>query len=369
MITSELLIQDVSGGNQGTVLGALSRIASMARHSQFYAAVAYANLRGVNTLFSAFGRSCEGWGGLPKRWLVTCDFGLTQPAALRHLLRAANSQVRVPSGDFLLAHGLRPRECFHPKLYVFQCDREGSLALVVGSANLTAGGLGIGVEAVAQMEAAPSRDRRGKRAFRRLRQSLEWFERAWADATVVDEAFISAYSSVRPRYVHDEDRSSLVRRTAQAAKTLGLSEGDLARWTAAEVFWIETRRLYSNRGPARAGSQLDMPRGTRVFFGFASSSVERNTIFGSVQLRYGTNPPVARTIKYANNQMDKINLPIPDNGGPASYADATLVFRRKGRTSFDLRLATPTEARRLFRASARQGLGYEMTGGRRYGFL
>ena|ERR1700753_1664742 len=203
MITSELIIQDVISGNQGTVLDALSRIASSSTHSQFYAAVAYANLRGVNALFTAFGRSCEGWNGLPKRWLITCDFGLMQPSALRHLLRATNSQVRVPSGDFLLTHGLRPRECFHPKLYVFQCHREGSLALVVGSANLTAGGLGIGVEAVAQIEAAPSRNQGEERAFRQLRQSVDWFERAWAGATVVNEAFISAYSGVRPRFVHD----------------------------------------------------------------------------------------------------------------------------------------------------------------------
>src|SRR5581483_10115396 len=107
--------------------------------------------------------------------------------------------------------------------------------------------------------------------------------------------------------------------------------------------WVQVEELYKNRGPDKAGNQLDLPRGARVFFGFPADDVPRNTIFGNVVIVCDGYDPVVRSMRFGNNMMDKINLPVPGQHGPGTYDHSFLLFEkigpeRQGRHVFRLRL-------------------------------
>ena len=61
---------------------------------------------------------------------------------------ATNSEVRVPNGKRVLQdERLRPPTAFHTKAYLFRtADSASPLALMIGSANLTASALAVGAE-------------------------------------------------------------------------------------------------------------------------------------------------------------------------------------------------------------------------------
>lgn len=91
--------------------------------------------------------SKDGWK-MAKDWLQDCldrgcrielfvgtDFYRTDPSALRE----AEALLRGRTGCALWICRRNPKSVFHPKLYVFESDNE--IVAVVGSANLTSGGL------------------------------------------------------------------------------------------------------------------------------------------------------------------------------------------------------------------------------------
>ena len=105
-------------------------------------AVAFASVAGVNELLDSILA-----GRLPTRshWLFGLDNCITHPDAIERAMKLKGAEVRVSNGQ-------RGVWIFHPKLYWFSDDGSNS-SLVLGSANLTAGGLGGNVEAVAALEA------------------------------------------------------------------------------------------------------------------------------------------------------------------------------------------------------------------------
>jgi hypothetical protein len=103
--------------------------------------------------------------------------------------------------------------------------------------------------------------------------------------------------------------------------------------------------VVSNRGPYREGNQIDMPRGSRVFFGFPDAPLPRNSPIGQIQIRYGDHAGL-HNLRFGNNQMDKLDLPIPNIEGPFSYRNSTLLFVKEGAASFQLAVGTATTAAR-----------------------
>lgn len=105
-------------------------------------AVAFASVAGITELLDSILA-----GRLPARsyWLFGLDSCITHPDAIERAMKLEGAQVRI-------ADGQRGVWIFHPKLYWFSGDESNS-SLVMGSANLTAGGLGGNVEAVAALKA------------------------------------------------------------------------------------------------------------------------------------------------------------------------------------------------------------------------
>lgn len=102
-------------------------------------AVAFLNDRGLSLvedeLQAALDRGCA------VRLFVGTDFYLTDPKTLRRLQRSFKQQGR--SELFLV--GQNPKAIFHPKVYVVEKSEE--IIAIVGSANLTGGGLSDNQEA------------------------------------------------------------------------------------------------------------------------------------------------------------------------------------------------------------------------------
>ena len=113
------------------------------------------------------------------RGIVGDAFGVTQPEALRRLLKEGSTvrMAQVATGTF------------HPKLYMVPYD--DSLGAIVGSANLTGGGLEANEEASIAL--------RGHNDEAPIPNLLDYFRGLWdANAVVLDEDWINQYEKEYP---------------------------------------------------------------------------------------------------------------------------------------------------------------------------
>jgi len=369
--------QDARTGRIEEVLSALEG-ASLAAgsYTNLDVAVAYASDAGVALLDRRLGTSAA-WRGAAKRFLVSIDFGITDPAALVRLAGLPNAEVRVPNGHVVLAsRALRPQNVFHPKAYLFRAGRWSSpSALVTGSANLTVSALATGSEVVVMQTWSGTGGTR-ERHLAGARTFLTWFEDVWATAVPVAQ-LIAAYRARYRALPHPrrlpEERTPTTRRYVAPAVGDEVSGAIALQLSNAKALWVWTDTLYHNLGAGRPGNQLDTPRGTRVFFSFPAATVSKNTIFGHIEIRAAGHGPVIKSVRFGNNYMDKVNLPVPTTEGPASYDGAFLVFERVGVSAgglqqFDL---TVTDARGLARRkrAAAHHVDLSMASGREYGLL
>ncbi len=347
-------------------------------HDEFHAAVAYASESGCAALVQALKKTGGGWNASSKRWLISIDFGRTEPNALQYLADVSGSEVRIPNRVAVVhTPKLFPPFVFHSKAYLAKnTTSKDSLptCLFVGSGNLTVSGLVLGNECgTLQQWTAPLRTAAERKHFARLRSDLAWFERMWSSADTLSNVLPSYKRLWRREHValsEDQTHAAKLYKAAEPV-TSGL---EAVRLSHARGLWVETDTLYKNRGPQKSGNQLDLPRGSRVFFGFAPSEVPRNTVFGELILQCDGYEPSSRTMRFGNNMMDKINLPVPGTAaGPGTYDNSIVLFDRRGsdkdgRNRFSVRLGTEGDLAKWKKAATRSVEG-EMHGGRRYGLL
>ncbi len=268
----------------------------------------------------------------------------------------------------LLERRLVPERCFHTKTFIFQASENvtrGALGVFIGSANLTLSGLHTGAEHGIALLFVPPLGRDQQTTFRQVRESLAWWDSAWDQAAAATESFVRKYTNIRPK-IPREDTAGTVTRFAAPGVLLEPFEG--LRWSHAKCLWVQTHELYKNRGEGKPGNQLDLRRGTRVYFGFSPAPVSPNTILGNVTMRYADKQPNARSVRFGDNHMDKVNLPIPGEDGPASYDNTYVHFERIGKRSFKVTLSTDNEQQIWRKTSVKQQMLYALAGGREYGF-
>lgn len=372
--------QDPSVGRVGVVLEALADASERAGAYEYVdVAVAYASGEGVRLLDERL--SSEIWTAARKRFLVSFDFGFTQPKALARLSALNNAEVRIPNGRAVLASPtLRPPSAFHAKAFIFLGEEltkgwHRPCALTVGSANLTASALSTGAEVVAQQIwiGAPSTPEWHHMLLAKPVQ--DWFEDTWETADplsdVLDEYRLRFRSLPKPRQLREE-RTPATRRYLASLDTHVINGQLPVQLAAAKSLWVDAISIIHNRGNL-PGNQLNTTRGTRVFFGFGSEKVPRDTTLGHVNIRVGSYPYVERSVRFANNSMDIIGLPIPEQNGLEDYEGTILVFSRDkdsstGESQFTL---TVTDAAGLavLKDSAANSVELSMNSGRGYGLL
>ncbi|MGB4988108.1 MAG: hypothetical protein WBO10_02650, partial [Pyrinomonadaceae bacterium] len=166
----------------------------------------------------------------------------------------------------------------------------------------------------------------------------------------------------RIRYVPDDP--NFEQQIADPLRGLALSKAALL--ATSQSFWVEVGNVVQNLGPNRPGNQIDLQRGSRVFFGFDARPVEPNTSLGEVSVRF--NHGITQSyMRFGNNHMDKLTLPIPNHPGPRTYENTTLRFDRRANGLFDLTVGN-AQLKRLWRKQSQAVNGlYQMRGDREFG--
>ena len=323
----------------------------------FRAAVAYATHSGVAELETAL-RPLAGWQEANKRWLVGIDYCRSDPVALTHLNNIPRSAVRIFDGEFVSRRtGCIPRNSYHPKAYLLQGTER--CATVVGSGNLSRTGLRLGIEAAAAVSG---------RMGSAIDEMRTWFADHWENAIPFDniqEQYQQQYES-RENRRHpipiEEDATP-----ESASNRRQISPDDLRKLRVCRYLWIEAGNLHLNRGPGRPGNQLMLKRNSRVFFGFPARDLARDTAIGSIAVGFVERWREACPLRFSNNSMDVLTLPVPGTEGPEKYDQQTLLFERVGVRRFNLTISRGGNAAKWRKRSGSIKGEFKMTSGRRWG--
>lgn len=361
MATISYIVQRPGEGT--AILNAHRDLAAAATFSRLTGLYAFASLKGARLLTDVL-RASGSWNGSSKRWIISIDGGITEPSALRFLLNLRRTEVRVPHAEELLKRRLRPIQRFHPKTLLLERQDATFIptGIIVGSANLTCNGLCFGHEHAMSVLAVPA----SGRLPTSISTGLNDLETVVSFTTVIDADFVDRYEAVRPAApslpedFEDQRANAILQDRPVIASTMS------AALAAASNFWIDIEYVVANRGRYEEGNQIDMQRGSRVFFGFGDHTLPKNSPIGSVRILYGTHS-ASRNLRFGNNSMDKLDLPIPDVEGPPSYSGQTLLFTRESPTSYRLSVGTPAEIATWKARSQAGGTSYAMRSGREFG--
>lgn len=110
----------------------------------------------------------------------------------------------------------------------------------------------------------------------------------------------------------------------------------------------------------------------RVFFGAPATEVDENTAVARPTIEH---PSVVgliaeAPIRFSDNSMDVISLPVPETPWPPTYDDKTLLFTKVSRGSalhYSLTVRSTASAKTWRDASSARGTSYAMRSGRRWG--
>jgi HKD family nuclease len=362
MNSSELHLQTAQ--NRGQMLSVITRAASTADYNMVTVLVAYATKFGCEILVSGLSAACSNWADMVKTWIVSLDFGYTEPEALEYLAQLPKSTVAVPNADLVLKANLRPSIRFHPKLYVFRCSTDpNKTAVVSGSCNLTRGGLYLNTEQATVAITQPPLTNIDKESVAHIAATQKLIQDVCSSATPLTDEILSTYRSLwHPDYLPPGEKE-------QASKISAFDPSiDMVKamvLSTASNFWVRvTPKVVQNRGPGKPGNQIDMQRGTRVFFGFDVANVVPNTVLGPVVIAFEGETNY-QSLRYGNNGMDKITLPALQP--PRTYANRTLLFQRQPKGVFELVIGTLQQASKWRRLSLQQNGLYQMQSGREFG--
>lgn len=341
----------------GSYIELITEAYSHVQPTAMIAAVAYVTHSGIAELIDRLDL-LDGWDQVSKRWLVGIDFCRSDPIALRGLDGLPRSNVRIYDGHFVVGreHCI-PRVSFHPKLYAFH--NRNIKSVVAGSGNLSRTGLLIGVEAGLSACNLPIKD---------SRYLQSWFNSQWRVATpfadVVVEyenRFQALENRLRPAPMEDDAAP------VSAGNRGQLTPMQLRKLNVCRHLWIQAGNLHFNRGPDRPGNQLMLKRNTRVFFGFPARDLPPDTALGNIAIEYAGNIREICSLRFSNNSMDVLTLPVPEVEGPDSYNQETICFEQTGVRQFQLILGTPRDVSRWKRQSKQVNAYFRMSSGREWG--
>lgn len=349
-----------------TTLDAIERVIRQPDVREIDVAAAYITSGGAHEISrimnAALGAASA---GITKRWITSFDYCRTEPVALRTLMAMPQSTVRVYDADFCLAHKGNPRVPFHPKMFLVRSD--ASDYALAGSGNVSRSGLTRGIEAglaIGTGRTPQTVEPATQVAVTNLR---DWFSNLWNLAPALNGARLAAYENLYDTVDNRKSPTPTEDDLAAPDDTRGsLSSSDLVKLRVCQHLWIDAGKITKNRGPNLPGNQLMTKRMTRVFFGFKAESLPKNTVLGQVQIRFGQHVD-SYTLSFSDNGMDKLNLPVPEGAGPASYENAHLMFKRTGPRSFELTTGTAADRARWARQSKAVVGEYKMSSGREWG--
>ncbi len=337
----------------------------------FDAAVAYATVNGANDLHARLNsKSAASWRRLRKRWLIGIDWCRSEPLALEFLNSLPNSEVKIFDGKTVVERpSCTPARSFHPKAFMFSA--QAAIAMLFGSGNLSRNGLLRSVEVGGIICAKRPNGKSEEQMWRICQTAKEKLDGLWQGATKLSK-IIDAYRKVyerreeleRPAFTEDDEAPTdavVRRRTVNSVL--------LRQLRACNHFWIEAGNLHHNRGPDRPGNQLMMTPMSRVFVGFPAIDLPRDTHIGDIRIRYSGHTRDDCSLRFSNNSMDVLTLPVPGSEGPDAYDQEVLLFVETFDTAgrfYELSLGSASSIRQCREKSERIGAKVRMTSGRQW---
>ncbi len=278
------------------------------------------------------------------RWVFGFDYGRSHPTAIRKLAEIGQSEIRIYDGDYVVqSNGFVPRISYHLKTALTQLDNGYPCKQIIGSGNLSASGLLSGIEAGCLIDYSQVNQEYGNTL-------LSTLEELWEDSAPL-ERVIDEYE--RQYVVVSRPKVSFV--------------DDSGGTEATRLFWIDVGYVTKNRGADKPGNQFDLPKGSHTYLGLPEvPDPVLNSVLGKLKIQTPIGDAVERTLRYGNNAMEKLTLPIPERYGYQCYDGKILTFRVD---SNEVRLET-FEHDDFFRAYGSYiDAFYEMQSGRRYGTI
>jgi len=291
--------------NQQSTLAHWKQILAGNKFNSF-AAFAYVTDSGVaqirTQLKNDFGKSRD------CRWLFGFDYGRTQPTALQKLNEIGKSAIRIHDGKYVVqSKAFIPRAVFHLKTALTLQKNGYPCQQIVGSGNLSASGLTSGIEAGCVVDYSQVSHKRGTALITTL-------EELWEKATPLEEVL----HDYQTRY------AEIIEPTV-----FGSGNGDHAE--VASLFWIDVGYVTKNRGEDKPGNQFDLPKGSHVYLGVKKvHDPKRNSVLGTLNIKTPDGEIAERRLRFGNNEMEKLTLPIPEQYGYECYDGKILTFRREG---------------------------------------
>ena len=334
-------------------------------------AVAYATLGGIFSVRDAINMDDDStWNRLNKRWVVGIDWCRSEPSALSYIAKQYNSQSRVFDGQSLVERqGCVPSTPFHPKVFILHTD--DTTAVICGSANLSLSGQTKGHEVGSLFLFMNPGSKKGNVPPSPISEISAWFEHVWdlsAPVNVVLQPYMNRFElreHLQSPIPTVDDVNPLA-----GSKRRALSERQLRQLRACRRLWVQAGNLHSNRGLGLPGNQLMLSAFTRVFFGIPAIAVPRDTRLGYVRIEFQGDERSDCALRYSNNAMDVLGLPIPGTEGPLKYDRETLLFEQEidqQGVKYILRVGSAADRNSWLRKSRRISGDYKMTSGRQWG--
>jgi HKD family nuclease len=334
------MIPYIQNRGQGTTLEHWKLILN-GNNEDSFAAFAYVTDSGVAKLKMQLKNEFE--KSRKCRWLFGIDYGRTHPTALKKMKDFGSNEIRIFDGDFVLESKLfKPRFSYHMKT-AFTFNKDGSPhRQIVGSGNLSASGLLSAVEAGCLVDYSTLDRDLGKRIVKSI-------EAMWDYSTPLNKILKD----------YEKQYSIIIK-----PENFGSKPSDVKN---SKLFWIDIGYVTKNRGADKPGNQFDLPRDSHVHLGLKKvRAPKKNSILGDLDIVTPDGRSVTRTLRFGNNDMEKLTLPIPEDYGYDSYDGKILTFTVI-RNKLVLEAFEPDDFYRIY--ARRISSVREMRGGRKYGTI
>jgi hypothetical protein len=317
--------------------------------------------------------SATDWRRLTKRWLIGIDWCRTEPTALDFLEAIDRSSVKIFDGTRIVGRrNCVPKVPFHPKSFVLR--GANATAVISGSGNLSRNGLRYGHELGSILACGSPQSDLDIALNASCIKVCSWFDSSWRLADnlhAIRDRYISRYEraeNLKAPVPTEDDAIPSDDPAADRPRRGGITADQIPRMRVCRHFWIRFVKN-PNRGQGVPGSQLMMSRMMRVFFGFPAADLPRDSYIGDVNIQFGSFVD-AFSLRFSNNAMDVLNLPIPGQDGPPTYDSKTLLFERTvhgNSVRFILKVGGAAEERQWELRSQRLDSSYRMTSRRPWG--